>query len=105
MHRLLIVDDEPIIVNSIYQILQQATYLELEMYRAYNAFEALELLQRTRVDLVISDIRMPGMDGIEMQGQIISQWPMCKIIFLTGYNEFDYMQRAIRNGGIVDYLL
>jgi len=105
MYRVLIVDDEPIIVNSIYQILQQAMHLELEIYRAYHALEALEILQKTRVDLVISDIRMPGMDGIEMQSEIIKKWPLCKIVFLTGYNELEYMQRALRNGGIVDYLL
>lgn len=105
MYRLLIVDDEPIIVNSIYQLLQQATHLELEMYRAYHAYEALELLERTRIDLVISDIRMPGMDGIELQRRIAAKWRYCKMIFLTGYNESEYMLKAIRTGGIVDYLL
>ncbi len=105
MYRVLIVDDEPIIVNGIYQILQQAMHLELELYRAYHAYEALERLERTRIDLVVSDIRMPGMDGIELQEKILARCPWCKIVFLTGYNEFDYMQRALRNGGIVDYLL
>lgn len=105
MHRLLIVDDEPIIVNSIFQLLQQAAHLELEFYRAYNAFEALEQLRKTRIDLVLSDIRMPGMDGLELQKRIATTWPYCKLIFLTGFNEVSYMQEAIRAGGIVDYLL
>jgi len=105
MYRLLIVDDEPIIVNSIYHLLQGAAHLELDMYRAYNAYEALECLHKTRIDLIVSDIRMPGMNGIELQKLVMRQWDSCKIIFLTGYNDFEYAQEAIRIGGTVDYLL
>ncbi|MBB6670015.1 response regulator [Cohnella nanjingensis] len=105
MYRLLIVDDERIIVDGIYQLLQGAVHLELEIYRAYNAYEALEWLQRIRIDLIISDIRMPGMDGIDLQKRVMRLWARCKIIFLTGYNEFEYAQEAIRSGGAVDYLL
>ncbi|MFC5404262.1 response regulator transcription factor [Cohnella soli] len=105
MYRVLIVDDEPIIVNSINLMLLEASHLELEIYRAYNVYEALDCLKKNRIDVVISDIRMPGMSGIELHKQIIESWPRCKVIFLTGYNDFEYARHAIRTGGVIDYVL
>lgn len=105
MYRILIVDDEPLIVNSMYQMLRETAHFELEAYRAYNVYEALDCLKQVRIDVVISDIRMPGMSGIELHKQIIESWPRCKVIFLTGYNDFEYAHHAIRTGGVVDYVL
>lgn len=105
MIRLLIVDDEPVIVNSMYQLFREAVHLDIEIYRAYTVYDALDFLQRHRIDLVLSDIRMPGLSGIELQKVIIDKWPKCKIIFLTGYDDFEYAKQAIRNGGVLDYLL
>lgn len=105
MYRVLIVDDEPIIVNSMYRLLREAVHLDLEAYRAYNVYEALDCMQQVRIDVVISDIRMPGMSGIELHKKIAQSWPRCKVIFLTGYNEADYARHAIRTGGVVDYVL
>jgi len=105
MYRILIVDDEMLIVDNIYQLLNEASQLEVQVYRAYNVYEALDCLAHNRVDVVISDIRMPGMSGIELHERIIASWPMCKVIFLTGFSEFDYARNAIRNGDVVDYVL
>ncbi|MFC3804197.1 response regulator [Cohnella sp. GCM10012308] len=105
MYRLLIVDDEPLIVNSMDLMIREAAHLELETYLAYNVNEALDCLKKVRIDIVLSDIRMPGMSGIELHKQIIKSWPRCKIIFLTGYNDFEYARHAIRTGGVVDYVL
>lgn len=103
MHRMLIVDDEEIITDGLMEIFGGLD-LELDLYKAYSGDEALQLLQRTRVDLVLSDICMPEMDGLELMGHIHQRWPQCKIVFLTGHDEFDYVYRAIQQPD-VQYVL
>ena len=74
------------------------------MGEASNGEEALELADIVRPDLVISDIRMPKMDGIELAEQLRDKYPNTKVIFLTAYNEFEYARKAIRLG-VSDYIL
>ncbi|MCR5721220.1 MAG: response regulator [Lachnospiraceae bacterium] len=71
---------------------------------AANGEEALMKAEETRPDLVISDIRMPKMDGIELAEKILERYPSTKVIFLTAYNEFEYARQAVRIG-VSDYLL
>ncbi|MBP1991046.1 response regulator [Paenibacillus eucommiae] len=104
MYRLLIVDDEPIIVNGLVDFFSQQEKWPLEVYGAYSGEEAMQLLLHMRFDIVITDIGMPEMDGLQLQKKVLSQWPRCKIIFLTGYNDFEYVQEALRHKG-VDYVL
>ncbi|WP_372635246.1 response regulator [Cohnella sp.] len=104
MHRLLIVDDEPYTVDGLHEMLQEADLPEMDLYRAYSAIEAIEWLNRVKIDLVLSDIRMPGMDGLRLLKEIRSRWPRCKVIFLTGMNEMSYVRQALRDGSI-DYIL
>lgn len=103
MYRMLIVDDEEIITDGLMDIFSNLD-LELDLYKAYSGEEALKLLRRTRVDIVLSDICMPEMDGLELMKHIHSNWPQCKIVFLTGHNEFDYVYQAIQKPG-VQYML
>lgn len=105
MYRLLIVDDEPIITNSIYQFFLEQSDLELELFRAYSAPEAMEVAERTRLDVVITDISMPVMNGIELQERLYRKWPNCKFIYLTSHDNVQYAQQAIRNGAFVDFVL
>jgi two-component system response regulator YesN len=104
MLRLLIVDNERLIVESLLDLFDRTDRIELEVYGAYSSVEALRLLDRTKIDIVLSDIRMPGMDGLELQREIVKKWPWCKVIFLTGYDDFEYIHQALRHGGL-DYLL
>ncbi|MDG0809701.1 response regulator [Cohnella rhizosphaerae] len=98
MYTLLIVDDEPIIVDGLYEEFKELGKWEMDVHRAYSGKGALELLGRMKVDLIISDIRMPGMDGIGLLHHVKSSWPSCRVIFLTGYKEFDYAHRAMEYG-------
>ena len=63
MFRMLVVDDEPYIVDSVTAILSEMDEFELDIYPAYSAVEALELVKQRTFDIVLSDILMPGMDG------------------------------------------
>ena len=104
MYRLLIVDDEEIIVDGLYEIFKSMEYLDLDVYKAYSGKEAIEWLNRTRIDIVLTDIRMPEIDGLQLLDEIYVSWPQCRVIFLTGYNEFDYVYKAIQHNG-VSYIL
>lgn len=104
MLNLIIVDDEPIIVDGLYELFQDIHDVELTIYKAYSGVEALEIIRRTKIDIAITDIEMPELSGLELQKRIVSQWPTCRIIFLTGYNDFSYVQNAVRNGA-ADFIL
>ncbi|RCX13495.1 two-component system response regulator YesN [Anaerobacterium chartisolvens] len=104
MHRLLIVDDEEIIVNGLYEIFSSMRALDLDVYKAYSGEEAIEWLNRTRIDIVLTDIRMPEINGLELMDIIHRSWPQCRVIFLTGYDEFEYVYKAIQHNG-VSYIL
>jgi two-component system response regulator YesN len=104
MTRLLLVDDEKEILDWLYELFQEAPDLELDVYKALSGYEALDILARTKIDIVVSDIKMPGMGGLQLFEQIRSRWPLCRVVFLTGYNEFDYVYAAIKYEG-VSYLL
>jgi two-component system response regulator YesN len=104
MYRLLVVDDLPIIVDGLFELFEQTEHLQLEVMKAYSGEEALEVLSEHRIDIVVSDIKMPGIEGIELLQEIRVQWPACKVIFLTGYNDFQYARNAITYGGF-DYIL
>ncbi|MBM7564261.1 response regulator [Paenibacillus sacheonensis] len=104
MYRVLIVDDEKYSVDGLYEMLHEVEHIELDVYKAYSAKQALAWLERTKIDIVLCDIQMPGMNGLELQRLINAHWPYCKVIFLTGINDFNISQAAFR-GGSVDYVL
>ena len=99
MYRLLVVDDEEIITDSLYEVLSRLLPDELDVCKAYSAAEALDWMARTRIDILLTDIRMPGIDGLELTEEIVAYWPRCKVVFLTGYSEFDYAYKAIQMPG------
>ena len=58
MYTLLIVDDEPIIADGLFEVFQNLNTLELNVYKAYSGDEAIEILKKTRIDIVLTDIRI-----------------------------------------------
>ena len=77
MRRVMIVDDEPIIVQGLLSMLGESE-LDIDLYGAYSGEEALSLLSQTRMDIVVSDVRMPGMDGFQLMNKILYlRPPLC----------------------------
>ena len=104
MYRVLVVDDEPYVVDWICMLIETKVEKEIDVCRAYTAAEALDWLMRTRIDIVISDISMPGMNGLELADQVRSRWPFSKVILVTAHMEFDYALTAIRSN-VASYIL
>ncbi|MDF2925964.1 MAG: hypothetical protein K0R57_4878 [Paenibacillaceae bacterium] len=105
MYRILVVDDEPYVVDSLEEMLADAYSGRLDVCKAYSVEDAIALLDRSKADIVISDVRMPGMGGLALHREIRKRWPACKVIFLTGYDDFGYIQDSLRTGGVVDFIL
>ncbi|WP_199616637.1 response regulator transcription factor [Paenibacillus alkalitolerans] len=100
---ILVVDDEPFVLSSMARLIR-SQYASCEVEEAEDGEGAIKILQRKNIDLVITDIRMPGMDGLELASNISVNHPSTVAVLLTGYAEFDYAVAAIRQG-VFDYLL
>ncbi|CAI6080739.1 response regulator [Cohnella sp. JJ-181] len=103
MTRLLIVDDEQIEREGLQAILQKG-YPELDIAQAKNGKVAVEMAAELRPDLILMDIKMPGMNGIEAIERIAELLPDAKFVMVTAYDTFDYARQAIKLG-VKDYLL
>ena len=104
MSLLLVVDDTPIIRSTIVKVVRNAALGFSRILEARNGPEAVETARASPPDIVIMDIRMPGGDGIDAAAIIRRDHPAARIVFLSAYDEFAYVQRALKIGA-VDYLL
>jgi len=102
--KVLLVDDEPIILRSLQVAVPWEQLGTRVAGTARNGEEALEIVEQLRPDIIISDIRMPSIDGISLMRTVMEQYPGTLFIILSGYGEFEYAQEAIRHGAF-NYLL
>ncbi len=98
---LLFVDDEPNILSALKRLFRPIGY---RIFTAGGGVEGLELMEREAVDLVISDMRMPGMDGAQFLEQVRHKWPDTMRILLTGYADVGSTIAAINKGEIFRYV-
>jgi NarL family two-component system response regulator YdfI len=101
--RVAIVDDHVIVREGLRLILETEEGYEV-VGDASNGQAALELAERTLPDVMLLDLRMPGMDGLEATARIRERWPSINILILTTYNEDELMWRGLR-AGVRGYLL
>lgn len=96
----LVIDDEDIVRTSCNRTLVPEGY---EIRMARNGFDGLQLLEKERADLVLTDLKMPDMDGIEVLRTIKERWPEVEVIIITGYQTVDTAVKAIKLGAF-DYI-
>lgn len=94
--QILIVDDEPHVVDAIRGILEQEPEVDLEIHTAFRGQQALKLCQQYPISLLITDIRMPDMSGLELARQVRQLTPDCNVILLTAYSDFTYAYEGIQ---------
>ncbi|GFZ85235.1 hypothetical protein GCM10008018_34050 [Paenibacillus marchantiophytorum] len=104
MIQLLIVDDEAHVVDRLHATIDWASLGIEQIFKAYSGQEALELLEQFSIDIVLTDIQMPGITGLQLIAEINRRWPKTKCILLSGYSDFNYAKEAILQG-TEDYLL
>jgi len=104
MIRVAIIDDEPIIVAGLTRAIDWAKWDCQIVGYAYNGKEGLELIREKKPQIIISDIRMPEIDGLTMVAALKSEFPYMQISILTGFRDFDYAKKAI-SLGVTRFLL
>ena len=98
--KILVVDDEDIVRTSCSRTLSPEGY---EVKLAKNGSEGLKMAREDKFDLVLTDLKMPDMDGIEVLRIIKEQWPETEVIIVTGYQTVDTAVKAIKLGAY-DYI-
>lgn len=102
--KMIIVDDEIGIANSIKNIFDWKEIGVREVCVFDSGIEALERIRKGDIDILMTDIRMPELDGLELAEKAIETTPDMKIIMFSGYDDFEYAKAAMRIG-VMEYLL
>lgn len=104
MYQVLLIDDEPWALYGLKTLIDWEALGYRIAGEAENGLKAMELLKKGNIDVAISDIRMPGMDGIQLMETIQEEKLPVEVILVSGYSEFEYARKAVRYGAF-DYLL
>ena len=104
MLNLLVVDDEMVILHGIVKIIREGKTPFTRIESALDACEALSVMENFTPDLIITDIHMPEMNGLELIQEVKERGVCDRFIILTGHDEFEYARQAIRHQ-VIDYLL
>ena len=98
---ILVVDDDEDILELIERHLSNRGY---EVLTAYDGEQAISLLDQLKFDLVITDLKMPKFDGMEVLRKAKEKDPNIEVVILTGHGTMDSVIEALRDGGAFDYL-
>jgi len=98
--RILVIDDESIVRTSCSRALSPEGY---EVVSVQNGSEGLKMLEEGQFDIVLTDLKMPDIDGIEVLSKVKEKWPETEVIIITGYQTVDTAVRSIKLGAF-DYV-
>ncbi len=98
MYKVVLIDDEALIVAGLCQVVDWAGHNCQVMATACDAVSGSRAIRQHRPDILFTDIKMPGEDGLVMLAGLRGEFPRMQIAVLTGYRDFEYAQRAIRLG-------
>ncbi|MBP1996038.1 response regulator transcription factor [Paenibacillus eucommiae] len=104
MYKILLVDDEPLILEGLEHLIKWEEYGIEIVGKVPSGEEAIAFLKRKQVDIVLTDIRMPGLSGLDVIEFVKSQEMNTRCMILSGYDEFEYVKKAAMLG-IDNYLL
>lgn len=106
--RIMIVDDDFLVRTNLKRLIETSEKCRNAGYmitaEAADGEQALQQIETTAPDVIISDIKMPQMDGLELQEAVKGKYPEIRMIMLSGYDDLDYVRQALKNGA-VDYIL
>jgi two-component system response regulator YesN len=102
--RLLIVDDEPVIRNGLMKMAHDYAQKFQSIESAVNGLEAMGRIVQSEPDVLLTDIRMPKMDGLELCRKVHESYPHILMVVISGYDDFDYAQKCL-SYGVKHYLL
>lgn len=95
MLTMLVVDDEKIIADGLCEMLSDVFANQIIVLRCYSSADALQIAAQKSLDILLTDINMPDISGLELHLSIIKLHPLCKVIYLTGYSQFEYARSAL----------
>ncbi|SEG17816.1 response regulator [Parabacteroides chinchillae] len=97
MIKVVIVDDHPIVADGIRQLISEEAGMDV-VGTAMCGKDCKELLQNTTPDIILLDINLPDMNGMDLCAYVHNRYPFIRIIALTGFKEYFYMQKMLQNG-------
>lgn len=104
-YTMIVVDDEPAARKYALQQIEWERLGSTALYEAENGLEALRIMETDKPDIMILDIRMPGMDGVMLLEEICRRKYDIAVIGLSGYSDFEAARRMLSSGRVVEYLL
>lgn len=103
MPNLVVIDDERIVVEWVRTMISRSSENYQVVGSAGNGIQGLAVIRQKKPDIVITDIRIPGMDGLSLIEQVRTEFPSTAFIVISGWQEFSYAQRALKLQ-VMDYI-
>lgn len=97
--KIIVVDDEPISADDMSDVIRDefGKSMNVDVRTAYNAKSVIKMVEESPCDILLSDIQMPGMTGLQMVSRLREHFPDMRVLFLTGYDDFLLHTRPFGN--------